>query len=176
MHKRLLLLGFLLERPLSGYEIHRLAAAHGDLYSDLKKANVYYLLDRLAREGLVSAKAETGARGPRGERLIYSLTRAGRKEMDALLRSELERYESPHSGIEVAMVLLGQLPRAEARRLLERRLENVEAARAQLVQQLGKAAPGSAAEHMVMLADTERRWIRRALRAAGGRGRSGKTT
>lgn len=171
MHKRLLLLGFLLERPLTGYEIHQLVAAHGDLYSDLKKANVYYLLDRLAREGLVSVKAEKGARGPRGERLIYSLTRAGRLEMESLLRSELERYEAPHTGIEVAMVLLGQLPKAEAIRLLKRRLQNVEETRQQLVRQLGRSAlrPGSAGEHMMMLADAERRWLKRAVRATAAR-------
>lgn len=172
MHKRLLLLGFLLERPLTGYEVLQLVGAHGDLYSDLKKANVYYLLDRLAREGLVSVQTEKGARGPRGERLVYSLSSAGRQEMLSLLRSELERYEPPHSGIEVAMVLLGELPRAEARRLLERRLKKVEATRAKLVDQLGRSAlqPGSATEHLVMMADAERTWLKRAISA---RGRSG---
>jgi DNA-binding PadR family transcriptional regulator len=158
--------------------VHQLVLAHGDLYSDLKKANVYYLLDRLAREGFVSVKTEQGARGPRGERLVYSLTRAGRQEMASLLRSELERYEPAHSGIEVAMVLLGQLPKAEARHLLERRLEKVEAARAELVEQLGRAAlrPGSAAEHMLMLANAERRWLKRAVRSTGGRGHAGTRT
>ena len=174
MHKRLMILGFLLQQPLTGYEVHRLVVTHGDLYSDLKKANVYYLLERLEREGLVSVKAEKGARGPRGERLVYSLTRAGRAELVSLLRAELERYEPPHSGIEVAMVLLDQLPRADVRQLLERRLEKVDSVRVQLIEQVGRAAltPGSAAEHMVMLADAERRWLQRAIRVTYGRGRA----
>jgi hypothetical protein len=85
--------------------------------------------------------------------------------MLALLRAELEHYEPAHTGIDVAIVLLGQLPSADARDLLLKRLERVEAARALLASQLGKGAhiPGSAGEHMVMLADTERRWLRRAL-------------
>lgn len=162
-----MLLAFLLDRPLTGYEIQQLVVAHGDLYSDLKKGNVYYLLSRLAGDGLVNVKVVKGARGPRGERLVYSLTRKGRKEMLALLRSELESYEAPHTGVEVAMALLDHLPRAEARRLLEKRLAKVDAVRRGMIQQLGgsEAHPGSAAEHLVMLADAERTWLMRAITA-----------
>lgn len=174
MHKQLLLLAFLLDRHLTGYEVQQLVVAHGDLYSDLKKGNVYYLLGRMERDGLVNVKVVKGARGPRGERLVYSLTRKGRQEMLALLRSELATYQTPHTGIEVAMALLDHLPRAEARRLLEKRLANVESVRHNLVQQLGgsEAHPGSAAEHLVMMADAERSWL---IRAIAERARSPKS-
>ena len=167
MHKQLLLLAFLLDRPLTGYEVQQLVVAHGALYSDLKKGNVYYLLGRMAGNGLVSVKVVKGARGPRGERLVYSITRKGRQEMLALLRSELETYEAPHTGIEVAMALLDQLPRAEARSLLEKRLEKVESVLEQLRRQVGgsESHPGSAAEHLVMMADVERTWLMRAIAA-----------
>ena len=51
MHKSLLILGLLVHRPLHGYELHRIVRAHGELYTDLKKANLYYLLlqSRFAR-------------------------------------------------------------------------------------------------------------------------------
>lgn len=166
MHKRLLLLGFLRDRPLTGYEVNRVVAAHGDLYSDLKKGNVYYLLDRLAREGLVSVRTESGARGPRRERLVYALTASGKRELLALLRKEVERYEPLHGGIEVAAVLLDQLPKAEARTLLRHRLSLVEQTATRLRSTLGEAGqtPGSAADHMLLLAEAERRWIERAIR------------
>ena len=78
MHKILLLLGLLLRRPLHGYELHRIVRAHGELYADLKKGNLYYLLDRLAAEGYLKVQAEPGTRGARGERVIYELTDQGR--------------------------------------------------------------------------------------------------
>lgn len=173
MHKQLLLLAFLLDRPLTGYEVQQLVVAHGDLYSDLKKGNVYYLLGRMERDGLVSVKVVKGARGPRGERLVYSLTRKGRQAMLELLRTELETYQAPHTGIEVAMALLDQLPGAEARRLLQKRLVNVESVREQLRRQLGSSEshPGLAAEHLVMMVDAERSWL---MRAIAGRERSPK--
>ena len=165
MHKRLLLLGFLRERPLTGYEMNRLVAAHGDLFSDLKKGNVYYLLERLAKEGLVSVKSEAGARGPRGERLVYSLTAAGRKEIIALLRSELATYSPVHSGIEVAVMLLDELPKAEARELLQARLDHVDETATRFRLALGRSGrtAGSGGDHMLLMVDAERRWLERAI-------------
>lgn len=165
MHKRLLLLGFLRERPLTGYEVSRVVTAHGDLYSDLKKGNIYYLLDRLAHEGLVSMKSEAGARGPRRERLVYSLTASGKRALLALLREELQQYSPLHGGIEVAAVLLEQLPTAEARTLLRRRLALVDATTKGLESTLSEAGrvPGSAGDHMLLLAEAERRWVERAI-------------
>jgi DNA-binding transcriptional ArsR family regulator len=79
VHKRLLLLGLLRHGPLSGYELNRIVRAHGDLYADLKKANIYYLLTRLAEDGLVEVEVQPGARGRRGERLVYRLTAVGKR-------------------------------------------------------------------------------------------------
>lgn len=165
MHKRLLILGLLLGGARSGYDLHRLIAAHGELYRDLKKANLYYLLARMAEEGLVRVRAEPGARGPRGERLVYAITAQGRSALLEILRSVLLTYEPTHTGIDVAIVLLDQLPRKEARTLLERRLEAITTRRRELAHELGTSAEqhGSAAEHILMLVDTELRWTRRAL-------------
>jgi DNA-binding PadR family transcriptional regulator len=41
----------LFRRPLHGYELYQIIRAHGELYADPKKANLYYLLDRLAKKG-----------------------------------------------------------------------------------------------------------------------------
>jgi len=89
MHKILLILGLLHHGPLHGYELHRIIRAHGELYADLKKANLYYLLDRLAADGYLHVDVEPGARGARGERLVYTLTDAGRDRFDTLLREAL---------------------------------------------------------------------------------------
>ncbi len=174
MHKRLLLLGFLRDGPLTGYEVNRLLAAHGDLFSDLKKGNVYYMLDRLAHEGLVSVRTEGNARGPRGERLVYSLTAAGKREILTLLRQQMQSYSPPHSGIEVAIVLLDELPQREAVALLNTRLEQVKEASGRLRLALGKTGsePGSGGDHMLAMADAHRRWLERAIRRLDGQAKT----
>src|SRR5215469_817490 len=101
MHKELHLLGLLLLGPKTGYQLHRITEAHGELYTDLKKGNVYYLLDRLAKSGALEVTAEAGAPGPRRERLIYAITDHGRQRFHELLRAVLRTYELPHTGVEV---------------------------------------------------------------------------
>src|SRR5262245_28517519 len=118
MHKVLILLGLLRQGPLSGYDLHRIVRAHGELYTDLKKGNVYYLLDRLAVDGYLKVEVAPGAGGPRGERLLYSLTDRGAARFEELLRAVLRSYDTVHTGVDVAIVFLAQLPRSEALTLL----------------------------------------------------------
>src|SRR5712691_5850688 len=124
-HKQLMLLGLLERGPMHGYELHRIVQAHGELYTDLKKANVYYLLDRLAQDGYVEVRAEAAARGARGERLVYALTSRGRGRFDELLRLVLRDFEPAHTGVDVAVVYLNRLPPAEAIKLLEERRSTI---------------------------------------------------
>jgi DNA-binding PadR family transcriptional regulator len=175
MHKLLMLLGLLLPGPLHGYELHRIVRAHGELYADLGKANVYYLLDRLARDGCVAVRSEPGARGARGERLVYELTDRGRARFEELLRALLLTFEPAHTGPDVAVVFLRRLPPADAVALLEERRALVAARRERAAAELGDVAGrgllGSlAAEHLLALIDAELAWVERAidrLRAAG---------
>lgn len=168
MHKLLLILGLLLRGPLYGYELHRIMRAHGDLYADLKKGNLYYLLDRLAGDGYLHMTAEAGARGARGERLIYELTDAGRVRFSGLLREIMVTYEPVHSGIDTAVVFLSQLLPAEGMALLEERRRIVTERRAQVATDLGNLAKSGplvhiATDHIVSLIDAELSWIDRSL-------------
>src|SRR5258708_24307148 len=125
MHKGLLILGLLHNHARSGYDLHRIVREHGELYRDLKKANLYYLLDRLAKDGYVKVRAEPGARGPRGERLVYSSTKKGRERFIELLYEILRSFEPSHTGIDVAVVFLSQLPPKDAVALIKERREVV---------------------------------------------------
>jgi DNA-binding PadR family transcriptional regulator len=62
----------------SGALFHRIVRAHGEFYADLNKANLYYLLERLAGAGCLEVQAEPRARGPRRERLISALPDRGK--------------------------------------------------------------------------------------------------
>jgi DNA-binding PadR family transcriptional regulator len=167
MHKRLLLLGLLQNGALHGYELARIVTAHGDLYEDLKKANIYYLLDRLAHDGLVTARAEAGARGRRGERLIYTITRKGRAQFRKLLGAVLSSFELSHTGVDVAVVFLAQTDKTTAMELLESRRQNVTERRELLISELATVKPASllnqlAVDHLLALVDTELAWLEQA--------------
>lgn len=168
MHKVLLLLGMLLGGPLYGYQLHQIVRAHGELYADLKKANLYYLLERLAKEGYLETEVETGARGIRGERVIYTLTEQGWARFYELLRETLVSYELVHTGIETAVVFLSQLPPAEGMALLQERRQVIAQRHAQVVSDVGDPAKNSplmriAGDHLVSLVDAELAWIDRSL-------------
>ncbi|MBA2681426.1 MAG: PadR family transcriptional regulator [Ktedonobacteraceae bacterium] len=166
MHKVLLILGLLLRGPLHGYELYRIIEAHGELYADVKKANLYYLLDRLADEGDLEVEIESGAQGPRRERLVYTLTNQGREHFLKLLREILLTYEVIHTSVDTAIVFLSHLPLAEGIELLEERRRIVAARRAQFPPLPSTdTAPlvRISIDHMVSLIDTELAWIDRSI-------------
>jgi DNA-binding PadR family transcriptional regulator len=168
MHKELHLLGLLQSGPKTGYQLHRITKAHGELYTDLKKGNVYYLLDRLARSGALEVTAEAGAPGPRRERLVYAITESGRQRFHALLRDVLRTYDLPHTGVEVGMVFLSYLDVNEATQLLSERRLVVLDRRAAVEREMRASADHGhvslAQEHLLCLVDAELSWIDRATK------------
>lgn len=166
VHKELHLLGLLQSGPKTGYQLHRITQAHGELYSDLKKGNVYYLLDRLARSGALEVAAEPGAPGPRRERLIYTITDYGRQRFHELLRDVLRTYELPHSGVEVGMVFLPNLDVTEATHLLSERRRAVLDRRAAVEREMRASdhqQVSLAQDHLLSLVDAELSWIDRTI-------------
>jgi DNA-binding PadR family transcriptional regulator len=166
MHKELHLLGLLQSGPKSGYQLHRTTKAHGELYTDLKKGNVYYLLDRLARTGALDVMAEGGAPGPRRERLLYTLTERGRQRFHELLRDVLRTYELPHTGVEVGMVFLPYLDVTQATQLLSERRQAVLERRDTVEREMGESEHGHlslAQGHLLCLVDAELSWIDRTI-------------
>jgi len=168
MHKVLLLLGLLLHGPRYGYELHQIVRAHGELYADLKKSNLYYLLERLASEGALRVRAEEGTRGARGERLIYELTDQGRTRFKELLREVILTYEPAHIGVDTAVMFLATLPHAKSLHLLTERRRIVGARREIVAKELAVGAEDDpllhvASDHLLSLIDTELAWLDRSL-------------
>jgi DNA-binding PadR family transcriptional regulator len=166
MHKELHLLGLLQSGPRTGYQLHRITKAHGELYADLKKGNVYYLLDRMARSGELEVTAEAGAPGPRRERLVYTITEKGRQRFHELLRDVLRAYDLPHTGVEVGMVFLPYLDVTEATQLLSERhsaaLER-QAAIEREMQSSDHRHVNLAQDHLLCLVNAELSWIERTI-------------
>ena len=168
MHKELIVLGLLERGPQHGHELHRIVRAHGELYADLKKANLYHLLARLESLGSLKVRSEPGTRGRRGERLVYAITAKGRKHFMALLKDVLRSYATAHSGVEVAAVFLGRLPPTEALALLMERRQMVAEREAMLKRDFAgfdKRGPYAriSADHILSMNSVELAWIDRAL-------------
>lgn len=166
MHKELHLLGLLQVGPRTGYQLHRITKAHGELYTDLKKGNVYYLLDRLAKSGDLDVTPEAGAPGPRRERLVYSITEKGRQRFHTLLRDVLRAYELPHTGVEVGMVFLPYLDVIEVTQLLTERRSAVLERHTALESEMQSSDHGNvnlAQDHLLCLVDAELSWIDRTI-------------
>jgi DNA-binding PadR family transcriptional regulator len=117
----------------------------------------------------VQVRHESGARGARGERLVYTLTDQGRQRFTELLRTVLRDFTPVHTGVDVAMVFLGTLPPGEAVHLLEERRQQVAGRRERAAAELGdisqSALPAAlAADHLLSLIDAELAWVDRALK------------
>lgn len=172
--KTLMLLGLLKSGPKHGYELHRIVVAHGSLYADFKKPTLYHLLHRLAMQGVVQVRSEGGARGPRGERLVFALAPQGESLFRRLLREALSSYDAAQISFEVAAAFLMFLPASEAQALLKKRRTEIRARRAEVVGEIEsmsrqsdparRAARELAADHAVTLMDAEINWTDRAIR------------
>lgn len=172
--KTLMVLGLLQPGPKHGYELHRIVVAHGSLYPDFKKPTLYHLLHRLTGLGAVRVHAEGGARGPRGERLVFALTPKGATLFLRLLRHALGTYEAAPTSFEVALAYLDALPRADAQLLLRQRRAGLRARRAEVAEEIDRLADQHDSRHMMArrlatdhslnLLDADIAWLDRAMR------------
>lgn len=179
--KTLMVLGLLKSGPKHGYELHRIVVAHGSLYADFKKPTLYHLLHRLAEQDMVQVRSEGGARGPRGERLVFALAAKGEALFLRLLRSTLSSYDAGQTSFDVAAAFLMFLPAGEAQALLKMRRDVIRARRAEVAAEVAlmakqsdrmrASARGLAADHAITLMDAEIAWADRAIRqlASGAR-------
>jgi len=78
MSVRNAILGLLAKKPRHGYELRAaFSAVVGGVNWDVKPAQIYTTLERLAESGLVQTKSDLGE-GREPERRIYAITRDGR--------------------------------------------------------------------------------------------------
>jgi DNA-binding PadR family transcriptional regulator len=126
MLTRLFVLGLLLRRPMSGYEVQRILQLNRtDLWAGILSGSIYHALKKLESEGLVTLRV-TEQSGNR-TRAIYAITPKGEAEYRSLLR-EAWRSPSPHfpSGLYAALSFTDDLPRKEVLALLDAHIAALE--------------------------------------------------
>lgn len=167
--RELLVLGIVRRRPLSAYSIDRTVRNHSPLYRPFRQGNVYHLVRRLTELGHLTRSAAKTKRGPSESKSVFALSAAGERRFARLLREVLSDPQASDSALEIALVLLGQLPRAEAARLLRARDHELAAAERRIKRLFGDMESRSAAAylagtHAVARLASERRYLRARLR------------
>jgi DNA-binding PadR family transcriptional regulator len=167
--RELLVLGILRRQPLSAYSIDRTVRNHSPLYRRLGQGNVYHLVDRLAEAGYLARRSAKAQRGPASSKTIFHLTGAGETRFQQLLVSVIHDAQAGDPTLEIAFVLLGQVQRARAIRLLEERAQELAQQEKRVKRLFGeiKARSGPAyiaGSHAIHRLQSEQRFLREMLR------------
>lgn len=123
MERRLLLLGLLKSKPMSGYRIGYLLEHQMGRTVNLTVSTAYRILASLCGEGLIEGKEEKN--GKRPTKTVYSITERGIEAFENLLRACLASYGDVSYPSAVPLGFLDQLPVSEAIPLLTERLDSI---------------------------------------------------
>jgi DNA-binding PadR family transcriptional regulator len=149
--RELFVLGLLRRKPASAYAIDKTLREHSPLYRTFKRGNLYTFIERLARVGLVERDRTAAQRGPRQTKTLYRLSSKGERRFTELLRTVILDVQAGDPALETALVLLGQLRRAEAITLLRERASNIAAHERRLSRLLGDMHSKSGGAYLMTL-------------------------
>jgi DNA-binding PadR family transcriptional regulator len=157
-----ILLGLLARQPASGYDLERRITRELSPVFRAELSQIYPTLGRLARQGLVSARTLVPVRGPASRR--YRLTAAGRRELDAWLRSPALAPAFRDESL-CRLILSGAEPKRVRRGVIT---EYERALKAELARLRAAAPPGrggdTAFEAALRCLEALRRWTRQLAR------------
>lgn len=163
--RELLVLGILRRTPLSAYSVERVVRNHSPLYRPFKYGNLYHFVERLAERGLLLRRGARSKRGPQETKDVYRLSAAGEQRFHELLRDVMVDIQASDAALEIALVLLGQLPRRDASQLLQARADELAqyGRRFKRLWGAAEARPGAgylAAAHAAGRLESEERFVR----------------
>lgn len=123
---RLMVLGLLSVKPMSGYEIQSaLQVSQADKWAGILSGSIYHALKKLSAEGLVELESveQTGNRS----KAIYKLTETGREELILLLIDSLEQSSVMFpTTLYTGMSFLYLLPAEEILQAIDRQKQAIE--------------------------------------------------
>lgn len=167
--KALFILGRVSIRPTHGHEIMRtLYASRADLWVDLSKKHVYYVLRTLERDNLVSVSEEREGNLP--ARKVYTITDTGRATLARMMQADSLVRSQPYSEFDVVLGMLAYtdvLSEAEKNAVLAKRAaylgDLIEDARRVAEEASGRREAGGIQrvilEKVARVAETERAWL-----------------
>jgi DNA-binding PadR family transcriptional regulator len=126
MSTRMVILGFLRERPLYGYEIKQLIERIMGDWTDIAFGSIYFALKKLDEEGFVEKKGPEQKNAGRPSRTVYQITSAGRKEFLRLLRGVWGNVQRQSFAFDLGLSFIGALSDEEIRSNLRQRAARLE--------------------------------------------------
>lgn len=116
---RLLVLGLLDERPLSGYDIGQMISkADAERWGGVLAGSIYHALKKLEQENYIELTSveQTGHR----QKAVYKITHQGKAHLQALVADSLRASSVTYpTTLYSGLSLLHKLPRNEARQALQ---------------------------------------------------------
>jgi DNA-binding PadR family transcriptional regulator len=129
MNVQSVLLGFLMRRSMTGYELKKFFSISFSFFSGLSYGSIYPALSRMAKEGLVTMRLERQGSAP--SRKVYTITHAGRDAFLDSLKVPLT-LESPKSTFLMRLFFFADLSPQERKACAGKYLESVRAAQGAL--------------------------------------------
>lgn len=125
MKIRFVILGFLMQKPLYGYEIKSIIEERMGDWADIKFGSIYYALKTLYEKGFVT-KEEAEREAGRPERQSYAITESGKKEFFRLLHKMWGSLAMPQYDFDLALFFISFLKKEEIRIYLAKRIAYME--------------------------------------------------
>jgi DNA-binding PadR family transcriptional regulator len=164
VHRQLLLLGLLRREDMHGYQLNEFIETDLGFCTDIKKPTAYYLLDRLADDGYITALAEDQPVAGRPPRKTYRITPTGERHFFELLRANLSNYVPHTFAGDMGIAFLDALPGEEAASLLAERAGAIQDAldKIRATPQHG-GAMAYVIEHHILHLEAEVAWLNRVI-------------
>ncbi|WP_280265795.1 PadR family transcriptional regulator [Nocardia wallacei] len=161
----LAVLAALVERPMHRYEIAAVLKQRGkERDMDIKWGSLYTVVQNLDKHGFLEVVGSE-REGARPERTIYTITPAGRAELEDWTRELLSTPEPEPHRFMAGLSILALLPPDEVVSLLSQRLDGLERTIADLRRELEKAAAVPRlflieSEYDIAMLQAEAAWVR----------------
>jgi len=157
----LLVLGFLLERPMHGYEISQVLKTEGvGIWFEISTAAIYYSLNKLRRLSMI---AEAHSRGSSGDKTIYHVVELGREQFFVGMEHLLNSEKPIRTEYDLGIFMLNRLPKSQAITLLEKRIAFLRQLQEQLQQKhdeaKGRLLQQTILLHSISVAQLDVEWL-----------------
>ncbi|MBI5570054.1 MAG: PadR family transcriptional regulator [Desulfomonile tiedjei] len=123
------LLGFLMKKSMTGYDLKKAFSISFLFFSGLSYGSIYPALRKMENQGMISKRLEIQDGAP--NRKVYTITEAGKRAFLDSLRSPFA-FELPKSTFLMRLFFFAHLPPEERRAFARQHLDSIEQLRAQL--------------------------------------------
>jgi DNA-binding PadR family transcriptional regulator len=114
----LVVLGFLSQRPMHGYQLyHEIEKRNMESWGLVNMASIYNTLDRLRRAKMVEAKREKPGKMP--ERVVFHITAKGKKRLSYLVEDAITDERMPENNFAMGVIFLFGLSKKKALECVE---------------------------------------------------------